>query len=123
MVLPELDRECRTVPEYATAVVDRLEKASALVRENLHKAATSASNWYNNKARPKSFTPGDNVAFITPADILAGHQNGSRSIGLRAACLKSSTMPHTSFLVLIGRGPKIVHVDKLKLVNSFTGQH
>jgi len=32
LVLPELDRERQTVPEYATAVVDRLENVSALVR-------------------------------------------------------------------------------------------
>jgi len=46
--------------------------------------------------------------FITPEDILPGHRN------FNATYIVSSTNC---------KRPKVVHVDKLKLVNSFTGQH
>ena len=123
LVLPELDRECRTVPEYATAVVDRLEKASALVRENLRKAATSASNWYNNKARPKSFTPGDNVRIYYPRRY-PGRTPKWQSFYRTEGCVLKKLNDATYIVSSANwKGPKIVHVDKLKLVNSFTGQH
>jgi len=37
-----------TVPQYATEVVERLDKANALVRNHLQAAADSASRWCNN---------------------------------------------------------------------------
>ena len=69
LVSPECNRDQKTVPEYTASVVDNL--ASEMVRENLQKAAVHATTWYNNKAKPKSFSPGDNVRIYYPRRYVA----------------------------------------------------
>jgi len=66
LVLPECNRDQKTVPEYTASVTDNLAKASETVKENLHKAAVDVSTWYNNKAKPKSFSRETTSVFITP---------------------------------------------------------
>jgi len=62
LMLSETSESQTSLPEYAAMVTERLHKASALVREHLRAAAVSASNWYNRKAKPHNFQPGDPVA-------------------------------------------------------------
>jgi len=94
-----------------------------LVRENLHKAATSASNWYNNKARPKSFTPGDNVRIYYPRRY-PGRTPKWQSFYRTEGCVLKKLNDATYIVSSANwKRPKVVHVDKLKLVNSFIGQH
>ena len=42
LVLPECNRDQKTVPEYTASVSNNLTKALEMVRENLHKAAVRA---------------------------------------------------------------------------------
>jgi len=93
LVLPELDRECRTVPEYATAVVDRWKRRQRWLERTYAKRLPAPVTGIIIRPGPNRSLRGTMFEFITPEDILAGHQNGSSSIGLRVVCLKSSTMP------------------------------
>jgi len=45
-------------------IVERLERASNMVRNHLHATAEMASKWYNHKARPRSFEPGIESEYI-----------------------------------------------------------
>ena len=57
---------------YAAGVVNRLNEASKLVRSHLQAAAQTASKWYNNKAKVKTFKPGDIVRVYYPRRPLRG---------------------------------------------------
>ena len=46
LILPDVSEGGRRLPEYTAEVVERLERASKFVRQNLRAAAESASKWY-----------------------------------------------------------------------------
>ena len=119
LVLPELGEERKTVPEYTATVIDRLHKASALVRENLQKAAFNASTWYNRKVKPKFFQPGENVRVFYPRRYpgrTPKWQSFYRTEGQILKKINDATylVSSTSWKV-----PKIVHVDKLRQIYTF----
>ena len=67
LLLPEIEEDVgKTVPEYTAYVIDKLRRASELVREQLRTAAESASRWYDRRARPKQFEVGDPVRIYYP---------------------------------------------------------
>ena len=92
LVLPDVSEEPLTVPEYTAKIVDRLQHVSALVRENLHAAASSASR------RPdrKPLTWGTRSGFSTLGNMSVKRQSGSRTTRLKATSHKNSTMCLTS---------------------------
>jgi len=65
-LLPNLEQNTETVPQYTAAVVDRLNKVNEIVRENLQSAADSASKWYNVKVHRKHFDEGTPVRIFYP---------------------------------------------------------
>jgi len=89
LTLPDVQEEGRRVSEYTAQVVERLQKASNLVRENLRKAAENESRWHNRRARPRYFAPGDAVRFITRGNLWEERQNGRIIIKLKARCCKN----------------------------------
>ena len=68
-LLPEIKQGQKRLPEYTAEVVERLERASNMVRDHLHAAAESASKWYTHEARPRSFEPADEVRVYYPRRV------------------------------------------------------
>ena len=90
--------------------MDRLNKASALVRENLRAAAQTASNWYNRNAKPKSFNVGDSVRVYIP------RKQFFRTEGRIEGKINDATYIVSSPK---WRDNRIIHVDKIKLITIF----
>ena len=83
--MPEIEEdEGQTVPEYTAYVIDKLRRASELVREQLRTAAESASRWYDRRARPKQFEVGDPVRIYYPRRYTEGPQSGNHISALSA---------------------------------------
>lgn len=119
LVLPEAGEVKYTVPEYTATVVDRLNKASALVRENLRAAAQTASNWYNRNAKPKSFNVGDSVRVYIPRKQTGKTpkwQSFFRTEGRIEGKINDATYIVSSPK---WRDNRIIHVDKIKLITIF----
>ena len=89
LTLPEVQEEGRRVPEYTAQVVERLRKASNLVRENLRKAAENASRWYNRRAHPAISLQATRYEFIIRGDLLEERQNGKITTKRRGNCYKN----------------------------------
>lgn len=120
LMLPNENSEQHRLPEYAALVVDRLEKASALVRNHLQKAAQTASKWYNRKAKLREFKPGDLVRVYYPRRIVGRTlkwQNFYRTQGEVVKRLNDAI-----YLVKSSswKTPKVIHTDKLKPIYSFS---
>ena len=93
-----------------------------MVRENLQKAAVHASTWYNNKAKPKSFSTGDNVRIYYPRRYVSRTpkwQSWFRTEGRVTKKLNDATYVVTSDSWKL---PKVVHVEKLKPIHVFANQ-
>ena len=119
MTLPDVQEEGKRVPEFTAQVVERLRKTSILVRENLRKAAENASRWYNRRAKPRYFAPGDAVRIFYPRRFVGRTpkwQNHYKTEGQVLQKLNDAT-----YVVQARdwRRPKIVHADKLKPIVSF----
>ena len=100
------------MPEFTAQVVERLRKASDLVRENLRVAAENASRWYNRRVKPRQFVPGDAVGIFYPRRFVGRTpkwQNFFKTEGRVLQRLNDAT-----YLVEARswKGPKIVHAEK-----------
>ena len=119
LALPDVQENEKRLPEFTAQVVEKLKVASDLVRQNLRRAAQSASNWYNKRANPRAFEPGDAVRIFYPRKV-AGRspkwQNFFKAEGKVVTKLNDAT-----YLVKAKswRQPKVVHVDKLKPLLTF----
>ena len=119
LTLPEVQEEGRRVPEYTAQVVERLRRAFNLVRENLRKAAENASRWYNRRAHPRYFAPGDAVRIYYPRRFVGRTpkwQNYYKTEGQVLQKLNDATY------VVQAKGwksPKVIHADKLKPLRYF----
>ena len=119
LVLPEAGEDKKTVPEYTASVVDKLQKASALVRQNLQMAASTASNWYNRKVKPRSFNTGDKVRIFYPRKRVGRTpkwQSFYRTEGHVLQKINDATYVVSSPQ---WRENKVVHVDKLRPILTF----
>jgi len=119
LILPPREEVNKTVPEYATEVTEKLQKAQDLVRENLAMTWEASSKWYNRKARPKSFQIGDPVRVYYPRRYKGRTpkwQSYYCTEGVVHTKLNDATYVVSS---KSWRGNKIVHVDKLKPVRQF----
>ena len=108
-----------SVPEYVDQTLRRLEWAYIETRKQLTRAAESASTWYNRRVKPADFKVGDNVRVYNPRRFKGRTpkwQNFYKDSAVIVKCLNDVTMVVNS---KNWRQPKIVHVDKLKKVQSF----
>jgi len=108
-----------TVPQFTAEVVERMAKASKLVRDHLHAAAESASKWYNRRARHAVFRQGDRVRVYYPRRVTGRSpkwQSYYQTVGVVEKKLDDVT-----YLVWSDtwRRSKVVHVDKLKAILEF----
>ena len=107
------------LPEYAAGVVNRLNEASKLVRSHLQAAAQTSSRWYNNKAKVKTFKPGDIVRIYYPRRYVGRSpkwQSYYSTVGQVVERLNDVT-----YLVASKQWKKnkVIHVDKIKNVIFF----
>ena len=58
------DKQSYSVNDYAALLVERLEYAHELTRQNLKTAATRMKDWYDKKVHVKRFEPGDDVYIL-----------------------------------------------------------
>ena len=108
----------QTVPQYTAGVLHRLENAFHSTREHLQKAAKSMSTWYNQKVRSKSFTSGDLVRVYNPRRF-KGRSPKWQSF-YRETAVVERRLNDATYVVKCAswKQAKVVHVDKLKLVNT-----
>jgi len=122
LLLSQAENETKaSIPDFTAKVVDRLERVSKLVRENLKVAADSASSHNNRRARPKVFTPWDHVRVFYPRRIAGQSAKWQSFYKTEGTVIKKIN----GLVYLIGskawKSPKIVHVDKLKPITVFSG--
>jgi transposase InsO family protein len=108
-----------SLPKYARDVVDRLETAYELVRNNLGIAAVRNSRWYDKRVREHEFTVGDRVRVHIPRHVKGRTpklQLFYKDVGVIVKRLNDAT-----YLVSCKswRSDRVVHADKLKLVKLF----
>ena len=122
-LLPNSQEGAATVPEYVAAVVDKLDKANKLVRNHLQTAADTASRWYNGKAHPRQFTEGDRVRVFYPRRVTGRSPKWQcfyKTEGLVVKKINDATYLVSS---KTWKNSKIVHVDKLKLIETFSNEN
>jgi len=108
---------CTTV---TIEVVERLDKAYALVRDHLQAAADSASRWYNNKSRPRHFEQGIPVCIYYFRRVVGRSPKWQSFYKTEGEVIKK--INDATYLVAskCWKAPKVVHVDKLKPIMQFT---
>jgi len=116
LVLPDTEVTDLKLPEYAAGVINRLNEASKLVRSHLQAAAQTASKWYNNKAKVKTFKPGDIVRVYYPRRYVGRSpkwQSYYSTVGQVVERLNDVT-----YLVASKQWKKnkVIHVNKIKNV-------
>jgi len=119
LVLPEVGAEQKSLPQYTAQVAERLDKVSALVREQLQRAAANASRWYNRKVKLRSFRPGDPVRIYYPRKVIGRTPKWQSYFKTEGEVIDKI---NDATYVVRGKGwkeNKIVHVDKLKSLLSF----
>ena len=119
LVFDSYDRTARTVPQYTSDIIDRLEKASVLTRNHLKQVADSTSTWYNKRVHQKTFKVGDVVRVYCPRRYKGRSpklQSFYKDVGTIQQKLNDVT-----YIVMCSswRQNKVVHVDKLKPVVQF----
>ena len=119
LTLPETQTDEKHVPEYTAQVVERLKKASDLVRENLRKAAETASRWYNRKVKPRYFAPGEAVRIFHPRRFVGRTPKWQNFFKTEGRVLQKFN--DATYLVesRAWKAPKIIHADKMKPLLSF----
>ena len=86
LFVPEAEGPGKTVPVYTAETIDRLNRAMHLVREHLQASARREVLVVGTTAEPGpgSLPRGTLFVYIVPANSLAVHQNGCRSMPLKA---------------------------------------
>jgi len=108
-----------SVPEYTSNVVNRLERAHALVREHLSITAERSSTWYNSHVQKHTFGEGDRVRVHYPRRYKGKSpkwQSFYKTEGVVTKRLNDVTYVVQS---ASWKKSKVVHVDKLKLIRDF----
>lgn len=120
LLLPMAEQAGVPVTDYAVRVADRIERASELAREHLQQASESASKWYNNKVKPRTFIVGERVRVFYPRRY-AGRSPKWQSYFKTEGEIEQ-VLNDVTYLVRSRswKQSKVVHVDKLKRVENFT---
>lgn len=118
-VLHNVDMHELSIPEYTTTVLNRLDKAYALVRDHLQKSADYASTWYNRKVKQHYFSVGDEVRVYSPRRLKGLSPKWQSFYKDTGKIVKR--LNDVSYVVHCGawRADRVVHVDKLKLIKTF----
>ena len=112
-------QEEHPLPEYVAEVQDRIEYAHSLVRENLRKNAVTMKTWYDRRVSPKRFVQGDRVLCYSPRRYMHRSPKWQSFYGDKGVIVQR--LNDVSYVVHCDkwRHDKVVHVDKLKLIQEF----
>ena len=107
--------------EFASELIDRMRQAYELASETLQAETLSAKRHYDQRARFKEFQPGDVVLIFCPRRRQNQNIKWQRMYSVEAVIL--SRINDVTYIVQErkSRQRKIVHVDKLKLVQKAAG--
>jgi len=119
LFVPEAEGPGKTVPAYTAETVDRLNRAMHLVREHLQTSASSASRWYNRRARPREFAEGDLVRVYYPRKFVGRTPKWLSFYATEGEIVRK--LNDASYLVKsrAWKGQKVIHTDKLKPILTF----
>ena len=108
-----------SLPQYVAMVTERLAKASEIVRCHLKSAADSASRWYNQKNSPRHFDVGSHVRVYYPRRFKGKSPKWQSFFKTEGEIVKK--LNDATYLIKSKswKSPKVVHVDKLKLIETF----
>ena len=115
-----VDESDKTVPQYTSDVLSTPNHAYQLTREHLKQNALSMSTWYNRRVKTREFGPGDKVRVYNPRRFVGRSpkwQSFYKDIGTVERKLNDVTYVVKS---TAWKQAKVVHVDKLKLVQNFS---
>lgn len=118
-LLHNVDMSLASVPEYTAGVLQKLERAHALVREHLNHTAELTRIWYNCKVKEQTFCKGDRVRVYCPRRY-KGKLPKWHSFYKNEAIVDRK-LNNVTYVVRgsAWRKPKIVHVNKLKPIREF----
>jgi len=119
LALPRVEETGKAVPEYASYVAEKLERANEAVRNNLNQVWNASSKWYNRKVKPKSFNVGDEVRVYYPRKYTGRTPKWQNFYSTVAVVVKK--MNDATYLVKSRnwKDGKVVHVDKLRPIKHF----
>jgi len=119
LALPRVEETGKAVPEYASYVAEKLERANEAVRNNLNQVWNASSKWYNRKVKPKSFNVGDEVRVYYPRKYTGRTPKWQNFYSTVAVVVKK--MNDATYLVKSRnwKDGKVVHVDKLRPIRHF----
>ena len=106
----------KSVSEYASTLLSRLEQAHELTRSHLHINANRMSDWYDQKVRVQAFQPGDEVYVLNLRLYQGRCPKWLNRYADTAVVIKK--INQVTYMIRYDSGrtqEKIVHVDKLKL--------
>ena len=106
-----------SIPEYALQVLERLQNAYCLVRDDISARAEYSADWYNRKVRLVSYSLGDKVRIFNPVTKCGWLPKWSRFYRDVATIVKR--VNDATYLVVAStwQKPRVFHVDKLGQVN------
>ena len=119
MLLGDRPHDSYTVPEYTQELVGRLHRMYELVRVHLNRSATYASNWYNRIAKPVTFQEGDEVHVYSPRRYKGRTPKWALPYKDTGTILQRLNEVTYRVKCKGWRTPRVIHVDKLKLVKHF----
>lgn len=102
---------------YASKMIDRLDRSFKLARDHLGRAAVQASTWYNKRVNRQVFYPGQKVRVYNPRRFL--HRSPKWQSFYKEVGTIERRLNDVTYVVKVGALTKIVHVDKLKRVQIF----
>ena len=62
-------REQETVPDYVVNAMERMERVTTVVHENLAQVLDKEKTWYDRGARAREFEPGQSVLVLLPTAV------------------------------------------------------
>jgi hypothetical protein len=121
LLLANPTTEYETYGEFASEVIERMTFAHQLARETLQGTAMQAKRYYDAMVRPQVFHPGDAVLVYYPRRRQRHFPKWQRLFSMEAKVV--SRVNDITYVVQIARSRqrKIVHVDKLKLLERAEG--
>jgi len=112
LLLHGVEDKLQSVPCYTADVIERMRLAHHIVRQKLDAQAAYMSHWYNRCVKPAQFCVGDKVRVFNDS-VKPGHCPNVATVTQR--------INDVTYVVTCPawRSDRVIHVDKLKRVETF----
>jgi len=113
------ETQLKSVPEYTADIINKLRSAHHLVRKHLNTQAAYMSTWYDRRVKPITFRVGEKVRVFNDATkpgLCPKWLHYYKDVATVIKCLNNVT-----YLLACDnwRDNRVVHVDKLKRIETF----